>query len=424
MLEPSEEAINMANEQKQWTVMVYLAGDNDLDKYGRADLREMKKVGSTEDVNIVVQFDSAGHHHETRRYFIKRAGTLRDDLVISLGQTNTGDPQVLEDFVMWVFENYSAKKYLLVVWNHGNGWNDENVYKMASRELDLGIVQRGIPVVPGGKSISSDHLNVSAQNFHRALFRTSLHRALCSKGIAYDDDAQDFLDNIELKNLMARVKKAIGRKIDILGMDACLMSMAEVCYQLRESVELTVGSEEIVPEAGWPYDRILRELVKKPSMEPNRLVKVIVDKYNASYRSADGVTQSACRLDKCQDLAGAVDKLAKVLINSLCQPEVAAAVYQSRKKVQVYDENETDYIDLFDYCRLLKKNCEIPEIQDSCSKVMLAVRALVVRSRFKGSDMENSHGLSIYFPLMNISSLYQTLDFAKDTSWELFLRKL
>ena len=39
--------------EKEWTVMVYLAGDNNLDSAGVIDLKEMKKVGSTEQINVV-----------------------------------------------------------------------------------------------------------------------------------------------------------------------------------------------------------------------------------------------------------------------------------------------------------------------------------------------------------------------------------
>jgi len=44
--------------KKLWTVAVYMAGDNDLDNNGKLDLAEMKKVGSTGDMNVVAQFDS------------------------------------------------------------------------------------------------------------------------------------------------------------------------------------------------------------------------------------------------------------------------------------------------------------------------------------------------------------------------------
>lgn len=84
----------------------------------------------------------------------------------------------------------------------------------------------------------------------------------------------------------------------------------------------------------------------------------------------------------------------------------------------------TDYIDLFDFCRLLNKNCRIPKIQTSCGRVMKTVDQFVVRSGFKGQDMKNSHGVSIYLPMKNISSLYKKLDFAKNTAWEQFLRAL
>jgi hypothetical protein len=39
--------------KKSWTVMVYLAGDNNLDSAGVTDLNEMKKIGSTNALNVV-----------------------------------------------------------------------------------------------------------------------------------------------------------------------------------------------------------------------------------------------------------------------------------------------------------------------------------------------------------------------------------
>ena len=39
---------------KQWTVMVYMSADNNLEPDGIHDLNEMESVGSTDDVNIVV----------------------------------------------------------------------------------------------------------------------------------------------------------------------------------------------------------------------------------------------------------------------------------------------------------------------------------------------------------------------------------
>jgi hypothetical protein len=52
---------------KQWTFLVYLAGDNNLESFGQRDLQEMKTVGSTEDFNVVAQFDRMSDG-VTRRY--------------------------------------------------------------------------------------------------------------------------------------------------------------------------------------------------------------------------------------------------------------------------------------------------------------------------------------------------------------------
>ena len=234
--------------EKRWTVMVYLAGDNNLDSAGVIDLKEMKKVGSTDQINVITQFDRQGKDLSTNRYYIRKSGTLAKDVVGSLGETNMGDPRVLEDFIKWGIKNYPAKNYLLVVWNHGNGWDDENVYRVARNMMNFNIKRRGEVVLPAKRaqkdSVSIRRIRaIGGKKFRRALFNTSIMKAVKIRGIAYDDDAQDFLDNIEMKRLLTSAKKILKRKIDILGMDACMMSMAEVVYQLRDSVSLTVGSE-------------------------------------------------------------------------------------------------------------------------------------------------------------------------------------
>ena len=40
-------------QKKQWTVMVWMAGNNDLEDFGTGDLGELKKIGSTENVHVV-----------------------------------------------------------------------------------------------------------------------------------------------------------------------------------------------------------------------------------------------------------------------------------------------------------------------------------------------------------------------------------
>lgn len=413
--------------EKLWTVIVYLAGDNSLDSAGVIDLKEMKKVGSTDQMNVIAQFDRAGKDTTTNRYYIRRGGTLAKDVVGSLGETNTGDPLVLENFIQWGVKNYPAQHYLLVVWNHGNGWNDENVYRMTRSTLKLNIRRRGEVVLPANgalkDSVSIRRIRaIGGKKFRRALFCTSIVKAVTTRGIAYDDNAQDFLDNIEMKRIVSSAKKMLNHKVDILGMDACMMSMAEVAYQLRDSVSLTVGSEEVEPGDGWPYDKILAKLSKKPTMGPNALAAIIVGEYIASYPVNANVTQSACDLAKFGALAKSVDQLATVLNSHLSDASARATIVECRLQTQAYES--PDYVDLVDFCDLLAGKSGLADIQTACSAVKNAIQrdGAIIRSGCKGQNVEHSNGLSIYFPQKSVSSLYATLDFTKKTAWGIFLK--
>ena len=417
--------------EKQWTIMVYLAGDNNLDSAGVTDIQEMKKVGSTDQVNVLVQFDRSGPNITTKRYYIRQGGTMANDEVANLGETNMGDPQILADFLQWGIKTYPAQRYMLVLWNHGSGWDDTNIYRVARQLLKLDIQRRGVTIASArgtarGQVALDQARAVSRKRLRRALFSSSVAAAMNStkqsRAIAFDDSAKDFLDNIEIKKILTATTKALKRKIDILGMDACLMSMLEVGYQVRGSVGLTVGSEELEPGDGWPYDKILSVLAKKPTMSAQELARTIVKKYLAAYGSGYDITQAACDLSKASTMADAVNALAKTLTAQLTNSTEKGTLLQVRRQVQSYDTPE--YVDLYDLCALLGKQSQNAAVQSACQdvKTVIATDKFVIETGTKGKRVANSHGVSIYFPESTISPLYATLDFTKKTKWDEFLR--
>jgi Clostripain family len=414
--------------KKSWTVMTYLAGDNNLDSAGVTDLGEMKKVGSTNNLNLVAQFDRRAASRQTRRYFLKKGTSLEEDAVQNLGETNTGDPKVLSDFVQWSAKNYPADRYMLVVWNHGNGWDDEDVYRLARRNVGANITRRGSVVdrAPKDKNIdvSMRRLRVIAgDKFRRSLFSSSINAALRTRGIAYDDNAKDFLDNLELKGVLLTAKKAIGRNLDVLGLDACLMSMAEVGFENRVAVDFTAGSEQTEPGDGWPYNTILNDLAKNPKMSARELASTVVKRYVGSYGSSSGVTQAACDLAESAALLKTVNGLADVLRKALGDPIARAGVILSRTQAQSYDTK--DYVDLQDLCELLLTNCAANKtITAAARAVIAAIKKYVIANGAKGSEVANSHGVSIHFPndpRQQLSPLYARLDWAKEGRWDEFL---
>lgn len=416
-----------ANSSRNWTIMVYLAGDNNLDSAGMVDLKEMKTVGSSDQIAVLVQFDRVGAKGATTRYCLKKGTPLAKDAVQTLGETNMGDPKVLEDFVTWGITNYPAEHYLLVLWNHGAGWDDANLYQgdvFSGSTPPISRKQHPVATrgsTAGGRALPLAQARAGIRRSSRALFSTTVAAAVKQRGIAFDDQAQDFLDNIELKKVLTTIKKKLKRKIDILGMDACLMSMLEVNYQMRDLAEFSVGSEETEPGEGWPYDRILKALAAKPGMTPEELSKTIVSQYLASYKASDSVTQSAVKLSAIKPLATAVDGLARALKNILTETASHTALINTRAQVQEYSRPYDDYCDLLDLCDLLDKGLGNAAVKAACGAVRQAAAAAIIANGYKGPAVDNSKGISIYFPKRKLSPLYKTLDFTKKNAWDEFL---
>lgn len=402
--------------ERLWTIMVYMVGDySNLDNNGFADLKEMKRAGSSPQVALVAQFSRGVKNRPTKRYLLtkdRRDGALARDVVAELSGVETSSSETLADFIGWSVENFPAHHYMLIMWGHGNGADDEKL-PVSSRPLHH--PSDSLPEVVAQTSKSLQNMTPNRDG---------------SRGIALgytvvEPQTVDFLDSGRFKRALAAATERIGRKIDILGMDACLMSGIEVCYQVRDSVRFTVAPEGFGPLDGWPYDKIFTELVKKPSLKPEQLARVIVKKYLASYTDYEDVcvTQSICNLDGCPSLVPAVDVLATILITNLPDVETRKAIILSRWQAQSYEG--TEYIDLYDFCSLLERGCDNSEVKDACQRVINLIGRdnFVVESVYRGAGAQYSYGLSIYFPLTEVSAFYERLDFAQHTHWVEFLRE-
>ena len=50
-----------------------------------------------------------------------------------------------------------------------------------------------------------------------------------------------------LSYALSQIKDVLGQKIDLVGMDACLMAMVEVAYEIKDYVNILVASQETEP---------------------------------------------------------------------------------------------------------------------------------------------------------------------------------
>ena len=369
----------------EWTIMVYLDADNNLESAGIDDINEMEMVGSTTDVNIVVQVDripysvlaannegylddiSNNNWTTTRRYYITQdfdSIQINSQLISDLGELNMGTPQTLINFANWAVTNYPAKKYLLVIWNHGGGFRSAGL----------------------------------------------------AKDIAWDDTSGgDKITMSELEYALSAISTQMGKNVDIVGMDACFMAMTEVAYQIKDYADILVTSEESEPNDGWPYDSILSQLVSYPTMTPNQLATNIVDSYVFSYTASDNATQSAIDLSYINTLAGQLSTLALTIMSDTLTPSVnyINAAYSS----QYY--GDWDFIDLYDFCNkilIYSNNTNVQNIAVTIQQSLL--NYTILRNGYIGSNVNGSRGLSIYFPYTYYDTYYNNTNFAQDTQWD------
>jgi Clostripain family len=400
----------------KWTLMVYLAGDNNLASAGDADLAEMRTVGSSADVNIVAQFDSA-IAGGAKRFLLKPGG--RDEQIENLGKIDSGAPETLTDFIGWATKHYPAERYALVLWNHGSGWEPSEMDKIA-RSV-------GTPNYHSREAIER-----SASGLRRVMFRTTLEKILrlpspSERAICSDDNSGHSLDTIELGSVLSRAVKSLGKPFDLLGMDACLMSNLEVAYQVKPFVRYMVASEELEPSSGWPYDLLLRKFVDHPDLPTAELGDHIVRVYIKSYVDrgyAGPVTQAALDLEKVADLTTPIDSLAQTLIAEM--PQAATELWNAQRKSAHFYQNT-----LWDIAHL----CEVLEESQGGAQVIEAAKAVrdaieqgpekcIIAAENHGDPVSRCGGVSVYLipPLTRISPFYGDLDFAEKNAWPKLLQ--
>ncbi|HAW50085.1 TPA: hypothetical protein DCX16_03950, partial [bacterium] len=373
---------------KEWTFMVYLDGDNNLEGAGIDDVNEMEEVGSDENINIIVQFDrikgydsSNGNWTDCRRFYITNDDdprTINSPAVEILGEVNMAETKTLTEFIQWGYDNYPAKKYALILWNHGDGWR--------KRMMEL-----------RSKGIRTDGAD---------------------KAVCWDDTSKgDCLYMSEVKEALA----ASGKKFDLIGFDACLMGMIEVAYQVRDYADVVVFSQDVEPGDGWPYHTILGDLAGTPTMTQEELGEVIVRRYSEEYEGEDEITQSAINLNKLKTW---VPGTLSLFANSL--EYYWDEIRENRGMTDhVYHTNYESYADLYHFATLME-GIEDENIINAANALKSEIAESVI-ANYASFDHPHFYGLNIYFPEDSSDNKYddyvnlQPVDFPKDTTWDEFL---
>lgn len=320
-----------------WTFMVYINADySALEEDAISDFMEMANIGSTDKINIVVQFDRIPGYNDSyddwtdcRRFLVTKGITPDEgNEVLDIGEVNMGDPANLVNFAEWAASTYPAEKYALILSSHGMGWD----------------------------------------------------------GCCWDDTSgDDSLTLPEIQSALSDISGFIGRPIDLMGFDACLMGMIEVAYEIHDYASVLVASEHAEPSSGWPYDSILTQLSETPEIDSTQFATVIVACYYTSH-APTGYTMAAIDMTKIDTVVSSSSDLSQAL-----------AAY-----------NDTD----------------TQSIKEYAQTVISALNEAVIYERHR-DKWPGTHGLAVYFPKDQeaFDSLYniETVSFADATAWDKFL---
>ena len=357
----------------KWTVMVYVNAKNNLEEYGLKDINEMELVGSTPELNIVAELgringysSSDGDWKGSRRYLVQKdADTSRiaSPVVMEIPKSDMGNWKNMVEFVKWSQARYPAQRYVLVIWNHGSGWN---------------------------KALSLES----------------------GKGISYDDESGNHITTQQLKLALAETGK-----VEILSMDACLMQMLEVAYEVRTGADYIVASEETEPGDGYTYNTWLAPLAAKPSMTQAELSKAMVDSYTDHYQSINqGATQSSVKTESLYRLG----QLLNGWVSSVMASGEVLNAKNARTKAQAfyYSSNKS----LPHFVRLVNDGTQNAEVKARSAELLNFLSGQVIyHNRVTGAKYANALGLAIYIPSY-YTAAYDNLEWAKDSNWDDFTK--
>ena len=402
--------------KKEWTIMIYMAGDNNLAvdmAYALGQIKEAAK-DDAEKLNLFVYYDGNSPDIPTLycdfseaepKYY--RSFKVEDKLfkVPRKINENAADAKAILNFVDWCVNKVEhedthgklkqgrrANRYALIFSGHSLGFFDKGLFMDEST----------------GKTLKLTDLSLVIQ------------RLTMNKKVLEDFSSEDSREVREL--YLEKKDELLGKPLDILGFDSCVMGMLEVGYQFHDFAKTMIVSEGSIPSAGWTYAKILRNLAcgyhaKAPAQTvAAQFVKEFIQSQLLFTIGGVSVDMAAWDMKHFAHLAYAFDELSTALLecfeveDSVIYRQMERVILQVHWKCQTYmfDQN----VDLGDFCGLLKQECasvasdlgscdgseKLQCVQDTCEKVLRELEKTVILSGFSGGGYQYSNGVSVFFP--------------------------
>lgn len=279
-------------EDFQRSVLVYIAGDNSLTSYLRADMRQIIQGTQNLDTNnkLILFVDNT----RERPYFlqVEKGDTTR--LKTFETELKSSDPETLYDAMKYVIDNFKAKSYGLVLWGHADGWLKRN---------------------------ATSPTTVKAPRK------------------AYGVDNRDGQTYMNIPDMA----KALGRlpKLNFIFADCCCFMCVENVYELRKCADYVIGSPAEIPAEGAPYQNVVPAMFSQDST----YYKQIVDAYFAQTSNGYKVPLTAVKTSELEDLASITAATLQSFANDIEPDEDGCRYPDVRELIFYFDHTQFDMQD-------------------------------------------------------------------------------
>lgn len=397
---------------KKWLFMNYIAADCNLKEFQYKNIDNQEIVGSDKNTHIVAMIDvgpNGGKQAEAiegekaeasvidfkgcKTFYVTKdnvADKVTSPVVSEQGlNVDTSSAKTLTEFVVNTMKKFPSDHVALILNDHGGGWT----------------------------------------------------------GAMSDETNGNLMSVPDIRVALEEAEKITGKKIDILGFDACLMADVQAAYEFKDNAKILLASEESEAGPGWTYNEMLdpkkpsgaaqkhesmaealgmlqKSMEKKIDVSPEEFAKLVV-KVNENHQG-DICTFSATDLEKMGPLAGSIDEFAKTVLDT----NEGEAVKKAILGAENYGSGWSPYGDMHDLYQVadnVENSVSDPKVKAAAQGIKKAFNEAVIANEVSSEQHPNSKGLHIYAKMdkEGLEPAYKDLKFAKEIpSWVNAVEKL
>lgn len=256
----------------QRTVIIYMAGENDLSTFVDENLSQIE-TGSKQiptDCRLIAYIDKCGTDSLPFVVRIENGTSIRDSYFDVSEDSYSSDSEKLKEIIGKIMDRYPASDYGLVLWGHASGW-----------------------------LIEKDSIAVSTA--------TGANQPKKAYGYDTGNNREQGNDGKWLNiPSMAKALAALPHKFTFIFSDCCSFQCVESAYELRNVTDYLIGSPAEIPGKGAPYEEITPYFFE----QAEEVCMNICNIYNSTvYGNSYHVPMSAVKMSEMENLAQATRKL-------------------------------------------------------------------------------------------------------------------